>query len=86
MVKYSLSPKEILRAKPEGFPEGLGYISPYIFTRVTIQTFSRGHPTSVDLRYGEGDSISPSTLCLLPQRANLGHILFISLMYPRNRS
>ena len=35
-VKYSLSP----RAEPEGFLEGSGYISPYIPTRVIIQTFS----------------------------------------------
>ena len=39
-VKYGLSPKEIPRANPKGFPEGSGYISPYIPTRVTIQTFS----------------------------------------------
>jgi hypothetical protein len=39
-VKYSLSTREILRAEPEGFPEGSGYISPYIPTRVIIQTFS----------------------------------------------
>ena len=25
-------------------------------------TYSKGHPLSVDLRYGEEDSISPSTL------------------------
>ena len=35
-MKYSMSP----RAKPKGFPEGSGYISPYVPTRVTIQTFS----------------------------------------------
>ena len=39
-MKYSLGLREILRAKPEGFPEGSGYISSYIPTRVTIQTFS----------------------------------------------
>ena len=39
-MKYSLSPREILRAKPNGFPEGSGYISVYILTQVTIQTFS----------------------------------------------
>ena len=39
-VKYGRSPREIPRAEPEGFPEGSGYISPYIPTRVTIQTFS----------------------------------------------
>ena len=39
-MKYSLSPREIPRAEPKGFPEGSGYISQYIPTRVTIQTFS----------------------------------------------
>ena len=39
-MKYSLSPREIHRAKLEGFPKGSGYISSYIPTRVTIQTFS----------------------------------------------
>ena len=29
-MKYSLSTREILRAEPEGFPEGSGYISQYI--------------------------------------------------------
>ena len=40
MVKYSLRPREILRAKPKGFPGGSDYILPYIPTRITIQTFS----------------------------------------------
>ena len=35
-MKYRLS----LRAKPKGFPEGLGYISSYFPTLVTKQTFS----------------------------------------------
>ena len=39
-MKYSLSPKEIPRAEPEGFPEGSGNISMYTPTRVTIQSFS----------------------------------------------
>ena len=39
-MKYSLSPREIPRAEPKGFPEGSGYISPYIPTQVIIQTFS----------------------------------------------
>ena len=39
-MKYSLSPREIPRAKPEGYPEGSGYISLYIPTQITIQTFS----------------------------------------------
>ena len=39
-MKYSLSPREIPRAKPKGFPEGLCYISSYFLIRVTIQTFS----------------------------------------------
>ena len=43
-MKYSLSPREILKAKPEGFPEGSGYISSYFLTQVTIQTFSITNP------------------------------------------
>ena len=39
-VKYSLNTREIPRAEPKGFPEGSGYISPYIPTWVKIQTFS----------------------------------------------
>ena len=39
-MKYRLSPREILRAEPEGFPEGSGDISSYTPTRVTIQSFS----------------------------------------------
>ena len=37
-MKYSPSPREILRAKPKGFLEGSSNI--YIPTHVTIQTFS----------------------------------------------
>ena len=36
-MKYSLSPREIL--KPMGIPEGSGYFSLYILTQVKIQTF-----------------------------------------------
>ena len=39
-MKYSRSPREIARAKPEGFAEGSGYILSYNPTPVTIQTFS----------------------------------------------
>ena len=39
-MKYSLSLRKILRAQPEGFPEGLGYNSLYIRIQVIIQTFS----------------------------------------------
>ena len=39
-VKYSLSMREIQRAEPEGFPEGSGYVSPYIPTWVMIKAFS----------------------------------------------
>ena len=39
-MKYSLILREILRAKLEGFPEGSDYISLYIPTQGTIQTFS----------------------------------------------
>ena len=38
--KYSLSTRQIPRADSNGFPEGSGYISPYIPTWVIIQTFS----------------------------------------------
>ena len=43
-MKYSLIPREIPRAKPEGFPEGSGYILLYFLTRVTVQTFSITNP------------------------------------------
>ena len=39
-MKYSMSTREIPRGEHEGFPEGSGYISPYIPTRVIIKTFS----------------------------------------------
>ena len=39
-MKYRLSPREIPRAEPEGFPEGSGDISSYTPTQVTIQSFS----------------------------------------------
>ena len=39
-MKYSLGPREIPRAKLKGFPEGSDYISLYIPTGVTIQTWS----------------------------------------------
>ena len=38
-IKYSLSQREILRATPKRFPGGSGYISLYIATPLTIQTF-----------------------------------------------
>ena len=40
MVKYSPSKRDIPRAEPKGFPKGSGCISPYILTKVIIQTFS----------------------------------------------
>ena len=51
MVKYSLSTREIPRAEPKGFPEGRGYISPYIPTSVIIQRFSisKNYASSIDL-------------------------------------
>ena len=39
-MKYSLSPRKILRAEPEGFSKGSVYISLYILTQVIIQTLS----------------------------------------------
>ena len=43
-MNYSLSPREIPRAKPNGFLEGLGYFSLYIPTGVIIQAFSISTP------------------------------------------
>ena len=40
MAKFSLSPRKILRAKPEGFSNGSSYISLYILTQVLIQSLS----------------------------------------------
>ena len=50
-VEYSLTTREIVRAEPEGFPEGSGYISPYIRTWVIIQTFSisKSYTSSIGL-------------------------------------
>ena len=39
-MKYRLSPREIPREEPKGFPEGSGDILSYTPTRVTIQSFS----------------------------------------------
>ena len=57
-MKYSLSPREILRAKPKGFSEGSGYISEDIPTRVTIQTFSIRTPalSFLEINIGRVDS------------------------------
>ena len=43
-MKYSLSPREIPRAKPEAFLKSTGYISLYFLTQVTIKTFSITNP------------------------------------------
>ena len=37
-ANYGLSPREFLRAQPEGTPEGSGHILPYILSRVLIRT------------------------------------------------
>ena len=39
-MKYKVSLREILRAEPDCFPEGSGYILTLIPTLVIIQTFS----------------------------------------------
>ena len=59
-MKYSLSPREIPRAKPEGFPEGLGYISLYI----PIKTFSitTSAVSFLEINIGRGGKILPSRL------------------------
>ena len=43
-MKYSLSPREIPRAKPEEFPKGSSYISLYFRTQFTMQTLSITNP------------------------------------------
>ena len=57
-MKYSLSAREIPRAKRKLFSEGSGYISSYIRTRVTIQTFSitTAALTFLDINIGRDDS------------------------------
>ena len=57
-MKYSLSLREIPRAKVEGFPEGSGYISSYIPNQVTIKTFSITTPalTFLEINIGRVDS------------------------------
>ena len=45
-MKYSLSPREISRVKPKGFPEGSGYISLYLLTRATAILI---YKSSIDL-------------------------------------
>ena len=57
-MKYSLSLREIPRAKAEGFPEGSGNISSNIPTQVTIQTFSITTPalTFLEINIGRVDS------------------------------
>ena len=58
-MKYSMSLREILRAKPQGFPEGSGYISSYIPIQVTIHTFSITTPALpfLDINIGRVDSL-----------------------------
>ena len=58
-MKYSLSPREIRRAKPEGFPEALGYISSYFLNQVTIQTFSITNPALIFQEINTGIIDSP---------------------------
>ena len=68
-MKYSLSLREIPRAKPKGFPKGSGYISTYFPTWVTIQTFSI---TTLVLTF-LGDQYCKSWFSvLLRQLGNLG--------------
>ena len=58
-MKYSLSPREIPRAKPDVFPEGSGNISLYILTRVTLQTFSITTPelSFLEINIGRVDTL-----------------------------
>ena len=58
-MKYCLSPREIQRAKPEGFPKGRGYISSYILTEVTLQTFLITNPALAFMEINIGRVHSP---------------------------
>ena len=57
-MKYSLSPREVPRAKAKGFHKVSGYISSYIPTQVTIQTFSITTPalSFLEINIGRVDS------------------------------
>ena len=68
-MTYSLSPREIVRAKPEGFPESSGYISSYIPT----QTFSIKTPafSFLNINIGRVDS----ALCIAPKADQYGKIM-----------
>ena len=66
MMKNSLNPREITRAKPEEFLEGSGYISLYYLTQVTIQTFLIRNPalTFMDDQYWKSSlSVFLGQLC-----------------------
>ena len=46
--------------------------------------FTKGHPPSADLRYGEEDSISPSTIVIAAIKGLLGiYTLFIPSDLPK---
>ena len=64
-MKYRLSPREILRAEPEGFPEGSGDISLYTPTRVTIQSFSITSTSQYFLALGPPEEAQYGFLLLL---------------------
>ncbi len=57
-MKYSLSLREVPMAKPKGIPKGSGYISSYILTPFTIQTFSITTPalSFLEINIGRVDS------------------------------
>ena len=63
-MKYSVSPRGIRRAKLQGFTEGLGYISLYFPTWVTLQTFSITTPALTFL----GDQYCKSWFSVLFQQ------------------
>ena len=67
-MKYSLSPREIPRPKPKGLPDGLGYISSYIPTWVTMQKFSITTPALTFLGDQYWKNCFSVLLCLLGNR------------------
>ena len=79
-MKYCLSPREIPRAEPEGFPEGSGNISSYTPTQVTIQSFSITSTSqyflvlaSRALCHGSFKSSLGNTICL---EGNIATVIF----------
>ena len=77
-MKYCLSPKEIPRAEPDGFPEGSGNISSYTPPLVTIQLQSL--PSRP--RYPIKTVLSRSSYFIKTVPSRPRYLINISLVYP----